>query len=167
MRRHCGDHYSAAALCTNPRAQRGPMKGNPMELYQLPSEKISLDSIMFGNVAGRDTLPRLAELPYNYCDFRGDYGPLAEWIVVAHDPRSWTYCDDDREAMDHTNWDVGRRRCARRARRRCRRVAARLRPRLLRRSAERVAYQCDRYRGSARGRCLLDRRSVGHRSERD
>jgi hypothetical protein len=35
-----------------------------------------------------------------------DTEPFADWLAIAFDPRSLRYGDDDREAMDETNWDA-------------------------------------------------------------
>src|SRR5919106_3237506 len=35
-----------------------------------------------------------------------DTEPFADWLAIAYNPRSLRYGDDDREAMDETNFDA-------------------------------------------------------------
>ncbi len=35
-----------------------------------------------------------------------DTEPFSEWLVIAYDPHTVTYYDDDQEAVDETNWDA-------------------------------------------------------------
>jgi hypothetical protein len=39
-------------------------------------------------------------------DYRKPADMFDRWWVVAYDPRGWSYADDDREAMDETNFDA-------------------------------------------------------------
>lgn len=74
----------------------------------------TLTGIMFDPVTDDETreprFPTVQEVcgwRANYLNlYRIDVKALGEWQVVAYEPRSLRYADDDREAMDETNWDA-------------------------------------------------------------
>jgi len=71
-------------------------------------ESITTTGIMFDHVNGDATpFPTLADMPYSWVGDGVDHDhPLAGWLVVASNPGRVHYYDDDREAMDETNYDV-------------------------------------------------------------
>lgn len=76
------------------------------------TREISTVGIMFGPLPGADSrsFPALGSIPWEWHGEACADVPeeLADWLAVAYDPRSYMYGEEDRRAMDVTNWDAVR-----------------------------------------------------------
>lgn len=71
------------------------------------TQTFDTSSVMF-NAAGSEGFPTVEDLARtNWINpYMGPSEEFADWFVIAFDPRTLHYGDDDREAMDETNWDA-------------------------------------------------------------